>query len=103
MHTEHGGEVSVNGVPAALHSPLAARQLGIQTVHQRIGEGIVPGLSVAENLVFEELAQTRGNPFLGGRRLLARAREIQSASTSAGATPCSGGTSPNSASPTASC
>ncbi|MFD6997208.1 sugar ABC transporter ATP-binding protein [Streptomyces mirabilis] len=79
VHTEHGGQVSVNGVPAALHSPLAARKLGIQTVHQRIGEGIVPGLSVAENLVFEELAQTRGNPFRGGRRLLARAREIQSA------------------------
>ncbi|MFD8214641.1 sugar ABC transporter ATP-binding protein [Streptomyces sp. NPDC059697] len=79
VHTEHGGQVSVNGVPAALHSPLAARRLGIQTVHQRIGEGIVPGLSVAENLVFEELAQTRGNPFLNGRRLLARAREIQSA------------------------
>ncbi|WP_405546216.1 sugar ABC transporter ATP-binding protein [Streptomyces phaeochromogenes] len=79
VHTDHGGEVRVNGSPAALQSPLAARQLGIQTVHQRIGEGIVPGLTVAENLVFEELAQARGNPFLNGRRLLARAREIQSA------------------------
>ncbi|MFJ4835455.1 sugar ABC transporter ATP-binding protein [Streptomyces sp. NPDC088747] len=79
VHTDHGGEVSVNGETAALNSPLAARQLGIQTVHQRISEGIVPGLTVAENLVFEELAQSRGNPFLNGRRLLARAREIQSA------------------------
>ena len=77
VHTDHGGHVRVAGEPAALQSPLAARQLGIQTVHQRIGEGIVPGLSVAENLVFEELAQARGNPFLNGRRLLARAREIQ--------------------------
>ncbi|MEU0413741.1 sugar ABC transporter ATP-binding protein [Streptomyces griseorubiginosus] len=77
VHTGHGGVVRVAGEPAALQSPLAARQLGIQTVHQRIGEGIVPGLSVAENLVFEELAQARGNPFLNGRRLLARAREIQ--------------------------
>ncbi|NEB02269.1 sugar ABC transporter ATP-binding protein [Streptomyces sp. SID13726] len=77
VHTGHGGEVRVAGEPAALQSPLAARQLGIQTVHQRIGEGIVPGLSVAENLVFEELAQARGNPFLNGRRVLARAREIQ--------------------------
>ncbi|MEU5041075.1 sugar ABC transporter ATP-binding protein [Streptomyces griseorubiginosus] len=77
VHTDHGGQVRVAGEPAALQSPLAARQLGIQTVHQRIGEGIVPGLSVAENLVFEELAQARGNPFLNGRRLLARAREIQ--------------------------
>ncbi|GAA3780137.1 sugar ABC transporter ATP-binding protein [Streptomyces coacervatus] len=79
VHTDHGGEVRVAGEPAALPSPLAARQLGIQTVHQRIGEGIVPGLTVAENLVFEELAQKRGNPFLNGSRILARAREIQSA------------------------
>ncbi|GHA62401.1 sugar ABC transporter ATP-binding protein [Streptomyces tauricus] len=79
VHTDHSGQVEVNGDPAALQSPLAARQLGIQTVHQRIGEGIVPGLTAAENLVFEELAQRRGNPFLDGRRLLARAREIQSA------------------------
>ncbi|WP_427923506.1 sugar ABC transporter ATP-binding protein [Streptomyces sp. cg40] len=79
VHTDHGGEVRVAGEPAALQSPSAARQLGIQTVHQRIGEGIVPGLSVAENLVFEELAQRRGNPFLNGRRVLARAREIQAA------------------------
>ncbi|MDN3022182.1 sugar ABC transporter ATP-binding protein [Streptomyces sp. S.PB5] len=77
VHTDHGGQVRVAGEPAALQSPLAARQLGIQTVHQRIGEGIVPGLTVAENLVFEELAQSRGNPFLNGGRLLARAREIQ--------------------------
>ncbi|MFI5474652.1 sugar ABC transporter ATP-binding protein [Streptomyces cacaoi] len=77
VHTDHGGEVRVDGTPVALASPLAARQLGIQTVHQRIGEGIVPGLTVAENLVFEELAQKRGNPFLSGRSTLARAREIQ--------------------------
>ncbi|MEE1764141.1 sugar ABC transporter ATP-binding protein [Streptomyces sp. SP18BB07] len=79
VHTDHGGLVRIAGEPAALQSPLAARQLGIQTVHQRISEGVVPGLTVAENLVFEELAQSRGNPFLNGSRLLARAREIQAA------------------------
>ena len=77
VHADHGGQVLVGGRPVALQSPLAARQLGIQTVHQRISEGVVPGLSVAENLVFEELAQGRGNPLLNGRRLLARAQEIQ--------------------------
>ncbi|MFE7842857.1 sugar ABC transporter ATP-binding protein [Streptomyces sp. NPDC057474] len=79
VHADHGGEVLVDGSPAALQTPLAARQLGIQTVHQRISEGVVPGLTVAENLVFEELAQSRGNPFLNGSKLLARAREIQAA------------------------
>ncbi|MFD8718347.1 sugar ABC transporter ATP-binding protein [Streptomyces sp. NPDC059629] len=77
VHPGHGGGIRVAGEPASLQSPLAARQLGIQTVHQRIGEGIVPGLTVAENLVFEELARQRGNPFLSGARTLARAREIQ--------------------------
>ncbi|MGW0333599.1 sugar ABC transporter ATP-binding protein [Streptomyces sp. NPDC003011] len=78
VHAGHGGEVRVDGKPVSLNTPLAARQLGIQTVHQRISEGIVPGLTVAENLVFEELAQRRGNPFVNGGRVLARAREIQS-------------------------
>ncbi|MDX2629832.1 ATP-binding cassette domain-containing protein [Streptomyces scabiei] len=40
VHADHGGEILVDGAPAALQSPLAARQLGIQTVHQRIGEGV---------------------------------------------------------------
>ena len=77
VHAGHGGQVRVDGAPVVLDSPLAARRLGIQTVHQRIGEGIVPGLTVAENLVFEELARRRGNPFVSGRATLARAREIQ--------------------------
>ncbi|MFM9628343.1 MULTISPECIES: sugar ABC transporter ATP-binding protein [Streptomyces] len=77
VHRDHGGEVRVAGHPVSLNSPSAACRLGIQTVHQRIGEGIVPGLTVAENLVFEELAQKRGNPFINGRATLARAREIQ--------------------------
>ncbi|MFI9564823.1 sugar ABC transporter ATP-binding protein [Streptomyces rishiriensis] len=77
VHPGHGGRIRVDGAPVVLDSPLAARRLGVQTVHQRIGEGVVPGLSVAENLVFEELAQRRGNPFVSGRATLARAREIQ--------------------------
>ncbi|OMI37164.1 sugar ABC transporter ATP-binding protein [Streptomyces sparsogenes] len=77
VHAGHGGRVLVGGEPAALPSPAAAHALGIRTVHQRIGEGVVPGLSVAENLVFEELARRGRNPFLSTRHLLARAREIQ--------------------------
>ncbi|MGW4247147.1 sugar ABC transporter ATP-binding protein [Nocardia sp. NPDC004722] len=77
VHPGHRGQVSVDGVAARLHSPLAARRLGIGTVHQHIAAGVVPGLSVAENLVFEELATGRGAPLLSGRRILLRAKEIQ--------------------------
>ncbi|GAB2504898.1 sugar ABC transporter ATP-binding protein [Nocardia heshunensis] len=78
VHPGHRGQVAVDGVAARLHNPLAARRLGIRTVHQHVAAGVVPGLSVAENLVFEELATGRGTPLLSGRRILARAREIQS-------------------------
>ncbi|MFE3196170.1 sugar ABC transporter ATP-binding protein [Nocardia sp. NPDC059240] len=78
VHPGHRGQVSIAGAQARLHSPLAARRLGIRTVHQHIAAGVVPGLSVAENLVFEEMATGRGNPLLSGRGILLRAKEIQS-------------------------
>jgi len=76
VYPQHTGQVLVDGAPVELHSPAAARRLGIHTVHQHIADGVVPGLSVAENLVFEEIAAGRGNPWLNGRQVLARAREI---------------------------
>lgn len=103
VHADHGGEVLVDGSPAALQSPLAARQLGIQTVHQRISEGVVPGLTVAENLVFEELAQKRGNRSSTGAGCSPAPGRSRPPSASTGPTPSSSRTSPNSASPTASC
>ncbi|MEC3918539.1 sugar ABC transporter ATP-binding protein [Nocardia sp. CDC160] len=77
MYPGHRGQIRIDGVAARLHSPAAARGLGIRTVHQHIGDTIVPGLSVAENLVFEELVGGRGGVLLNGSRILARAREIQ--------------------------
>lgn len=76
VYPEHGGEIRVDGRPVLVESPSAARALGIHTVHQRIGDGVIPGLSVAENLVFDDLAQ----PDFGARfslgKILPRAREI---------------------------
>ncbi|MQY30129.1 sugar ABC transporter ATP-binding protein [Nocardia aurantia] len=77
VYPEHTGQVSIDGEPVELRSPAVARKLGVQTVHQHIADGVVPGLSVAENLVFERIAAGRGNPWLDTRQVLARAREIQ--------------------------
>lgn len=44
-----GGHVEVNGVPVELHRPADAVSHGIATLHQELS--IVPGLSVAENIV----------------------------------------------------
>jgi len=73
------GEILVGGEPVEITSPLTAALNGIQTVHQRIDESIVPGLTVAENLLFEDLAQSR-LPVVGTiRGLLPRARETAAA------------------------
>lgn len=75
-YPEHGGEVRMGGEAVAMESPLAAARHGIQTVHQRIDETIVPGLTVAENLVFEEIIRGEIPPVRSLRRLLPRARQI---------------------------
>ncbi len=70
------GEILVEGDPVEITSPLSAAHAGIHTVHQRIDESIIPGLTVAENLLFEELA--RGElPVIGSLRgLLPKARAM---------------------------
>ena len=57
VYTGHGGVVEIDGEPQTIDSPMTARRIGLQTVHQRIDEGVIPGLSVAENLLFEQIAQ----------------------------------------------
>ena len=47
LYPDHGGSVLVNGSVATLDSPGTAKSQGIQTVHQRVDEAVVPGLSVA--------------------------------------------------------
>lgn len=54
--TEFDGEILINDQPANISSPLQARSQGIETVHQKINEGIVAGLTVAENLLFDRIA-----------------------------------------------
>src|SRR5690625_5241939 len=76
VYTEYGGEMESGGESFVVDSPLAAKQNGIQTVHQRIDEGIVPGLTVAENLVFEEITEGRMPTVRSLRQIMPRAREV---------------------------
>jgi simple sugar transport system ATP-binding protein len=76
VYPKHGGEVLVDGRPVRMDSPRIARSLGIHTVHQRIADGVLPGLSVAENLVFDELSQPGFGGYFSLRKVLPRAREV---------------------------
>jgi simple sugar transport system ATP-binding protein len=65
-NASYSGEIEVSGEAVRLSSPTRARRAGIETVHQRIADGIVPGLSVADNIALTDLTS-------GGHRLVRRA------------------------------
>ncbi len=73
VHPGHDGTIAVGGTPQRIDSPLRARRAGIATVHQRVHDGVVPGLSVAENLAFDSLAHPERR---GPASVLVRRREV---------------------------
>ena len=73
------GQVEVAGKPVSIASPQAARALGIATVHQQTNQAGAPGLSVAENLILDELCSGASPAFLTPRSIRRRAAEIAAA------------------------
>jgi simple sugar transport system ATP-binding protein len=76
VYTGHGGVVEIDGESQIIDSPMTARRIGLQTVHQRIDEGVIPGLSIAENLLFERIAQNEIRRVASLRSLIPKAREV---------------------------
>jgi simple sugar transport system ATP-binding protein len=68
------GAISIAGVEVALSSPTVARQHGVSTVHQKIADGIVPGLTVAENVLLDDLSRGWRGSLRNSRRDLEMAR-----------------------------
>lgn len=76
LYPPSGGTVYVGTDPVTITSPRDADAHGIQVVHQRVSDSIVPGLTVAENLCFEEIAANVIHPLTSPSKIMARAREI---------------------------
>ncbi|MFP1602925.1 sugar ABC transporter ATP-binding protein [Microbacterium sp. 2216-1] len=79
VHQPTGGDILLDGAPVQLENPMSASRLGVRTVHQRIDDAIIPGLSVAENLVFEQIALGETPSISSPKSLLPRAREVAAA------------------------
>ncbi|WP_210480671.1 sugar ABC transporter ATP-binding protein [Naasia sp. SYSU D00948] len=71
----YGGTISIDGEVVRLSSPQAAIRHGVATVHQKVADGIVPGLSVADNLLLTDYGRSGGR-FVSRRETLRRAREV---------------------------
>jgi len=71
---KYSGSISIAGEEVTLSSPTAARNLGISAVHQKVADGIVPGLTVAENVLLDDLAGGLRGALRNRRRDFAQAR-----------------------------
>lgn len=76
VYTGYQGELVIDGKSERINSTTDAVGLGIQTVHQRVSDAIVPGLTVAENLLFEKLAQNKISKSGSTKKLLPRAQSV---------------------------
>ncbi len=56
-HARYEGEISINNQPVTLREPVYAKQLGIHLVQQEVDVALIPGLSIAENIMLDHLAQ----------------------------------------------
>ena len=72
------GQIFVAGKEVRLCSPRAARQHGIVIVHQSTNELGAPGLSVADNLVLDDLCAGTFGTLAGKRKIDQRAKAVAS-------------------------
>lgn len=78
VYNDYGGTVIIDGAAVDIDHPTTARSHGIEAVHQKIADGVVPGLSVAENFLFEAIVNNDVSRAASLRSLIPRAREVAS-------------------------
>ena len=71
------GQVYYNGQPVELRHPLDAKKLGIQIVYQEVDMALAPNLTVAENVMFNDIVMNmKGKLFMNYSRVRKGAREV---------------------------
>ena len=63
-YSHYAGTISIGGERVAIKSPRDAKAQGIQVVHQEVDTALVPYLSVAENVMLDELVNGMQGRFL---------------------------------------
>ena len=73
------GDVLYNGNVVEVRTPAAAKKLGIQIVYQEVDMALIPSLSVAENVMFNETVMNmKGKLFMNYTKIRKDAREVLS-------------------------
>ena len=77
-HSGYEGKILIENKEVSLTSPKDAYDFGIQTVHQIINQGVIPTMTVAENLALAEMLSPDQPVMYNYRNIRKRAREIAS-------------------------
>ncbi|MBI9103726.1 MAG: sugar ABC transporter ATP-binding protein [Spirochaetales bacterium] len=75
-YQNYEGEIIVGDEPQTFTCPKDAYDVGIQTVHQIINQGVVPNMTVAENLALKQLLSPEQPLFYSHEKLKEQARPI---------------------------
>lgn len=71
------GEVLYNGEPVEIRTPIAAKKLGIQIVYQEVDMALMPNLTVAENVMFNDTVMNmKGKLFMNYGKLRSDAKKV---------------------------
>ena len=75
-YQNYEGDILVGGENQVFTCPKDAYDVGIQTVHQIINQGVVPNMTVAENLALKQLLSPNQPIFYSHEKLKEQARPI---------------------------
>ncbi|QHM95891.1 sugar ABC transporter ATP-binding protein [Kosakonia sacchari] len=71
-YDHYEGEIAINNQAVSIRTPRDAKQLGIHLVQQEVDVALIPGLSIAENIMLDKLAEGGHRFHWGEIRKLAR-------------------------------
>ncbi|WP_411344450.1 sugar ABC transporter ATP-binding protein [Paenibacillus sp. WLX1005] len=75
-YTSDKGSILIDGSEVIIDSPAAAKKAGIQCVYQEVDTSLIPQLSVAENILLDQLISSGGSPVLNWKKLYNEADAI---------------------------
>ncbi len=77
VHDHYTGLIRFNGEPVDIRSPIDAKALGIEVVHQEVDTALVPYLSVAENILLDVMVKDSGRrQFVNWGKMRRQARDV---------------------------
>ena len=71
-----GGTIMIDGKQYTFSFPLDAKKAGIGLVAQEVDTALFPALSVCENIIANEIVETKTSPFLSWNKQKQRAKEL---------------------------